>query len=132
MATPNFTIEQLEDGSIDVAAFNHEAHVYIAWRYLERLPLADAIARLTRALKRLTASLGVPDKYHETISWFFMIVVAERRQQPGGDDWESFRANNRDLLSDSKTLLSKYYDDAVLQTEQARRSFLLPQGASTI
>ena len=129
---PPFTIEAFESGSIDAEAFDHEAHIYMAWLYLGRFGLAEAIARITAALKRLTAALGATDKYHETISWFFMIVVAERRDAPGGDEWETFRANNPDLLVNSKTLLKRYYGDTDLATEKARRIFLLPQGASTI
>ena len=137
MKPPPYTIEALERGDIDVVGFDHEAHVYVAWLYLERYPLTKAIERFTRALKRLTAALGVADKYHETISWFFMIVVAERRHEPGGSDWQRFRADNGDLLANSSALLERYYAKSVLASEKARKLFVLPshnpaQGTSTI
>jgi hypothetical protein len=34
-----FTIDAFERGEIDPEAFDHEAHVYMAWLYLERFAL---------------------------------------------------------------------------------------------
>ena len=40
----------------------------MAWLYLERYTLLDAVSRFTAAIRRLTEKLGVPGKYHETIT----------------------------------------------------------------
>jgi hypothetical protein len=42
VALPDFTIDAFERGEIDPEAFDHEAHVHMAWLYLERFPLPDA------------------------------------------------------------------------------------------
>lgn len=130
---PPFTIDELESGTLDVDAFDHEAHIYIAWLYLEKYSLLTAIERLTSALRRLTTALGVADKYHETMSWFFMIVVAERRDETGGKEWHTFYDQNGDLFADSKNFLSRYYSENMLYSDKARRMFILPtQGEATI
>ena len=110
---------------MDAEAFNHEAHVYVGWLYLEKYPLAEAIQKFTTALKRLTVKLGVPGKYHDTITWFFMLAIAERRTVCETGDWLVFCASNDDLC-DSGQLLCRYYSKTVLASDKARKSFVLP------
>ncbi len=125
-AVPQFTVAAFEDGMLDVDAFDHEAHVYVAWLYLEELPLLDAIARFCAALKNLTTKLGVPGKYHETVSWFFMMLIAERRQHVASRDWFSFRRANSDLFDRNDSIINRYYSKDLLGSKQARESFVLP------
>jgi len=72
-------IAELEAGTIDPEQFDHRAHVYVAWSYLRRYSLAESILRFTAALRRHTVKLGASDKYHETITWFYLIEIEKRR-----------------------------------------------------
>ncbi|HLU05862.1 MAG TPA: hypothetical protein VKZ91_04845 [Woeseiaceae bacterium] len=118
-------VRLFEAGETDPGSFDHEAHVRVAWSYLHRYPAAIAIARFTSALRSLTTRLGANDKYHETISWFFLIVIAERRAACPNGDWQSFKKVNRDLF-DGSALLRRYYSRDRLDSPDARRVFLLP------
>ena len=135
---PDIGIADFETAALDPARFTHEAHVYVAWRYLREMDLPTAVARFSAALKRLTRKFGVDSKYHETITWFFMILVAERLERTEAPDWQGFIAENPDLIEDSKTLLARHYSRQRLASPLARRQFLLPdraglpQGAGTI
>jgi len=120
------SIDSFEAGTVDAESFDHEAHIYVAWLYLDRYPLADAIGRFTDALRRLTIHLGVPDKYHETISWLFMLLIAERRSAIATQDWSSFRRRNDDLFVGAIDVLRRYYSEELLWSKQARNSFVLP------
>ena len=129
MATPSqpaLSIDDLEQNRIEGGSFDHEAHVYLAWLYLDRYPLTEAIDRFTSALKRLTTKLGVPGKYHETISWFYMLIIAQRRSGNAGNDWPNFKEKNPDLLSRDANVLNRYYSKETLATDAARRAFVLP------
>ena len=125
-ATPSVSIAALEDGTLDPGAFDHTAHVYAAWLYLDEYPLLDAVARFSAALKRLTLQLGVPDKYHETVTWFFMLLIAERREDVPSSDWFGFCRGNPDLFCRDDNVINRYYSSELLGGERARRSFLLP------
>lgn len=125
-AAPSVTIAALEDGTLEAQAFDHEAHVYLGWLYLGEMPLLDAINQFSSALQRLTAKLGVPAKYHATITWFFMLLIAERRAQTSGDDWISFHRCNGDLFERQPGIISRYYSSELLASDRARRSFVLP------
>lgn len=127
MATPPLSIDAFEDATISVDAFDHEAHIYVAWLYLEEYPLAEAIGRFTSALRRLTAKLGIPGKYHETISWFFMLLIEERRSSRQASDWFSFHRSHADLFARGEdSALHRYYSRALLMSDRARQTFVLP------
>ena len=116
------TIEAIERGDIDAEAFDHEAHVYAAWRFISEMPLPEAIERFSGALKRLTQSLGVPEKYHGTVTWFYMLLIAERHCPNEG--WADFRSANADVFA--RDLLTRYYTPEVLESDEARTGFVLP------
>ena len=124
-ALPGVSVEAFERGEIDPDTFDHEAHVYLAWRYLERFPLPTALEKFDAALRRLTAKLGIAGKYHATITWFFLLLIAERRSEDPGSDWQRFRQQNADLIED-KGILQLYYSRQVLASDRARQSFVLP------
>jgi len=122
-ATPRISIQQFESGQVDAEQFDHEAHVYVGWLFVRTFELGEAIARYDTALKRLTRKLGVPDKYHATITWLFLMLINERASD---DDWLSFVSRNQDLLADSKSTLQKYYSEELLFSDRARKHFVLP------
>ena len=122
---PEFRVDSFERGEIDPEAFDHEAHVHVAWLYLERYPLPVALERFDAALRRLTVKLGIPGKYHATITWFFLLLIGERRAADPGADWSRFRRRNRDLFEDGG-LLRRYYRGETLASDCARQSFVLP------
>ena len=119
-------IADFEAGAIDARLFDHRAHLHVGWCYLRQYPLAEAIARFTAALRSLTLRLGAEAKYHETVSWFFMIVIAERMADAPAGDWEAFRDANRDLFGNAGDLLHRHYSTACLASARARRHFVLP------
>lgn len=121
---PPFDVDAFERGEIDAEAFDHEAHVYLAWRYLERFPLPVALEKFDAALRRLTVQLGVPGKYHATITWFFLLLIAERRGAEPKADWFRFRQRNPELFESG--VLGRYYRRQTLASGRARRSFVLP------
>ena len=120
------TLEQFERLQVDPETFDHAAHVYVGWELVTTYSLEEAIHRFTDALKRLTRSLNIEGKYHETITWYFMILIAERQSTAPAASWDAFVAANPDLLDDSKTLLESHYSSERLWSEQARHQFLLP------
>ena len=125
MPIPELTLDAFEKGSIDAESFDHESHVYVGWLYLEHCPLPEAIQRYCDALRRLTHRLGAPGKYHETITWFFLVQIDSRRRLSGTRDWPGFRRRNPDLFR-AGPLLARYYSPELLDSEAARQHFMLP------
>ena len=129
-ARPDITLEAFEAGTLDPDACDHASHVYVGWLYLERYSLLEAIRRYSTALRSLTKKLGVPEKYNETITWFFLVLIAERRETTPDLDWFRFRARNDDLFHGA-AMLGRYYNKDLLMSDRARRTFVLPDRLTT-
>ena len=76
----------------------------------------------SQALRKMTARIGKPDAYHETVTIAFLALIAERM----GDatDFEGFASVNPDLFD--KRILARWYSPERLASDRARRHFLLP------
>lgn len=131
VAEPAISIAAMEASNIDPGTFDHEAHVYMGWLYVREYPLTEAIRRFSDALRRLTIKLGVPGKYHDTISWFYLLLIAERRSIACDDSWFAFRRDNDDLFRRDDNVLERYYSSDLLWSERARQSFVLPDRLAT-
>jgi hypothetical protein len=119
-------VRAFEAGDIDPGQFDHEAHVRVVWCYLQQFPVAVTIAKFTASLRALTVRFGMPQKYHETISWFFIIVIADRVAGSAACTWEDFRTENRDLIENGSALLRQHYSADHLNSTEARQRFVLP------
>ena len=91
-----YSIERFENGDVDPARFDHEAHIYVGWLYVTSYERAEAIASFDAALRRLTKKIGAEKKYNAIITWLFLLLIAERARD--GEDWPAFRARNTDLF----------------------------------
>lgn len=130
LALPGPTIAQFEALQVDPERFDHSAHIFVAWSYLRERDLMTSIDRYRSTLKRLTRKLGVPDKYNETITWFFMILVAERMEKKPSAAWEEFVLQNSDLFAAKPGVLERFYTRSRLNSATARQQFLLPDRVS--
>jgi len=122
--TDEALIDAFESGTLE--DFPHELHVRMAWCYLRRDPILVALPRFKAALRRFAAGKGKADRYHETITVAFMLLIFERI---GGDrelSWPEFAARNPDLLRWHPSPLAAFYADDVLASARAREVFVLP------
>ncbi len=113
--------------SCTIDKFTHEHHVHVAWLYLQRHLLVEAVRRFSEGAKALAASRGRPDVYHETMTWAYMLVINERMARDGREmSWTDFSQTHADLLDHSNTVLHRYYHRETLESPLARKTFLLP------
>lgn len=125
---PDLIIEKFEAADIDPKQFNHEAHVYMGWLYVREFGLAGALTRFDEAIHNLVKKFGAEEKYHATITWLFLLLIAERIE--ADEPWQLFKTRNADLLKNGRELLLRYYDDETLCSARARARFVLPNKLS--
>lgn len=128
---PGPSLEAFEALDFDVARFDHQAHVCVAWRYLQNYDVLTAIDRYRRTLRTLTCKLGVPEKYHETITWFYLLAVSARAGAPAASDWQRFKAGNPELFASHPDYIYRYYTADCLASDLARTRFVLPDRLAT-
>jgi len=120
-------IEQFERGATAADSFHHADHVRLAFEYLRRYTALEALAMFSAALKRFAAAQGKAQRYHETITWAYLLLIRERRARAGHTQtWEEFAARNPDLLVWKGGVLAKFYRQETLDSDLARHMFVLP------
>lgn len=124
-------IHAFEAGAIALRDWDHRGHVRYAWIALGAEPRFErAMDRVRAGLKahlQLAIEAGETPEfgYHETITRFWMAMVARvRNADPGHADSCSFCAAHPELLD--KGLLSRHYTKALLLGAEARRRYVEP------
>ena len=70
--------------------------------------------------------MGKPDRYHETITIAYLALIRQALYERGdGGGWTAFSRDNPQLLQ--RGLLLQFYPQAQLDSDLARRVFLLPR-----
>ncbi|HVY53375.1 MAG TPA: hypothetical protein VHA13_02530 [Gammaproteobacteria bacterium] len=114
---------QFEQCTLPKEYFRHKSHIRIAWLYLSKFPIDDAIPLITQGIIRYATSLGAAHIYHETLTraWIYLVAASMK----GIDsDFEAFIDKNPHLLD--KNLPFNYYSLALLQSEQAKQQWIEP------
>lgn len=126
--TDDELISQLETCTLAEDCFHHADHLHAAWLYLSRFPATEAIARFSKVLRSYSASLGKAGRYHETITWAYLLLMNERMWSSEKPDatWEQFVAAHPDLFDWKNSILLSYYRPETLQSHVAREVFLMP------
>ncbi|HWW13655.1 MAG TPA: hypothetical protein VN310_03245 [Candidatus Dormibacteraeota bacterium] len=107
-------------------SFHHADHVRLAFAYLCEHPVLRALEKFAGALKRFAAARGKPQLYSETITCAYLFLIRERMAGCEGMSWEEFAHKNADLLIWKDGILSRYYREATLKSDLARKVFVLP------
>lgn len=115
-----------EAGGDPPGGFHHPEHVRVAWWYLRRLPLPEALARFSAGLRHYAAAHGAPQRYHETITVAYVLLVNERLADEPNLAWDAFAVRHPDLLAWQPSILDQYYRPETLASDRARRTFVMP------
>ena len=128
MTTDGEFLAALEACTLPPTAFRHADHLRAAYLYLRTGGFADAIVRMTTALRRYAASQGEPERYHETITVAYLALINQHLLERGdAGGWEGFLRDNPDLFD--KRLLLHYYRPETLGSARARQMFVLGEFA---
>jgi hypothetical protein len=118
-------VKSFEENAQPNEMFNHIAHIRLAWIYIQRHPLPHALGRLWEGLRQFAAKNGQEDRFNETLTIFFTLLVYQRSKNSNSSNWREFSDANSDLL-DFKKVVAKFYFSESLRTETAKKSFVFP------
>ena len=114
------------DCSMPPAGFDHYGHVRIAWLLLRDHPLEEAIALTCDGIARLANHLGVPGKYHRTLTEALVRLMAHAGATRQDISWGNFLLANCRLMEDAQGLLAQYFSVGLLATDEARSRYVEP------
>jgi hypothetical protein len=119
----------LESCELPEHEFGHAPHVRAAYLYLRGSDFPTALERIRRSIRAYATRLGKPDRYHETITVAYLALVQQHMFERGdGGGWPAFARDNPELFNE--TLLQRFYSSAQLNSDTARKIFVLPKAAS--
>jgi hypothetical protein len=119
-------LSRFVDTTLPAAEFHHEQHVHVAWLFVREYGMPAALGEFTTAIKRFAEAKGAHGLYHETITWAFLLLIAERQARSDYATWDAFAAANPDLLVWKPSVLERYYSRELLASDRARRVFVFP------
>jgi len=126
-------VDAFHRGVLSPEGFDHRQHVRLAWACLRGRPLPRVLEGFRAGLLHVAGHAGKPDLYHQTITWTYLLLVAERLQRQGEKaEWEGFAAANPDLVGPPAELLGRYYSQATLGSAAARRGFVFPDALPAV
>ncbi|HEY0938852.1 MAG TPA: hypothetical protein VGE08_02040 [Steroidobacter sp.] len=127
-ATDEATMRAFEQGTLDPAQFSHRQHLALAWRYLQRDGFPEGAQQFRYHLQRYVASVGAEGKYHETVTWAYLVLLNEERclRSPPGESFEAMIQRRADLLDHRNGAIMRCYSKSQLDSPEARRVFMLP------
>ena len=115
----------LERGQIANEDFHHVSHLHVAWVYLaESSSVQQAANKMRDTLRRFAATAGKPQKYHETITLFWVHLLSRAHLNSSGERLEELVRANPQLLE--KNFPLAYYSAERLFSDEARTSWVEP------
>lgn len=121
----SITLGEFESGVVHNPQFHHHDHVRLAYELLGRDPFDVALACFMNGIRRIAAAAGHPTKVHMTITVAFLAAIAERQAHDPVTTWDEFVARNPELVD--KAFLRRWYTSEELNSDLARRTFVLPR-----
>lgn len=92
-------LANLEACRMPVGAFNHAAHVRLAYLCLREQEFAAALVRVSGLIKNYANSIGKGSLYDETITRAHLELIQEHLRSRGdAGGWDAFKEQNPELL----------------------------------
>jgi hypothetical protein len=113
--------EALENCSLPPDQFHHAEHLAVASYFAATLPPRQALERLRIALRRYAAFQGKADRYHETITRFWLALVYTHQA-----DSPAALANQVVAACAAMNRIERHYSKARIRSAEARAGWIAP------
>ena len=118
-------VSAFEACSFHPSEFRHYQHLAVALWYVWHLPADEATAKMTTGIRRLAetyAKMG----YHETITLFWLRIVANFVAEHRGKTSLTAMANALIDSCNDKNLIDEFYSAELLATDKAKAEWVEP------
>jgi ribosomal protein S18 acetylase RimI-like enzyme len=125
-------IREFEAHTLPFSEWRHATHIRVAWNYVTRYPLEEALLRVRQGIAAYNAANKVEETelygFHETITQAWLRIVADHvaRYGPCADS-EAFLKEQPHLAA--KSLLRCFYSRERIVTPEAKKAFVGPDRA---
>lgn len=125
-ATPDDAqfLAAFETGQIANRDFHHRDHLRLAWIQIRRLGLERALESVTTAIRQFATHHGHADRYHDTMTRFWLRAVATGIDHHPDLSFEGLLAAEPHLLD--QNLPYVHWSREQMASDQARRQWVEP------
>jgi hypothetical protein len=120
-----FVVHKFERCEYTPAEFTHARHLTVAAWYLSRVPASDALKVMREKLVQFSRHHGKMG-YHETITRFWLDLVANYLRDADLDKPLTFRINELVGLYADKNILFQHYTRELVMSDEARAQWVPP------
>jgi len=117
---------QFENCELIPAMFSHEAHLRIAWIYINKYGVEKAVIKLCSQLRNYVNHVGAISKYNETLTIAAVRAVYHFMIKSKSRNFQNFITENLRLKHNFKELLLQHYRIDIFTSEKAKTEYLLP------
>lgn len=121
--------ERFKKQDIEPSEFNHLAHLKVAWDYIHEYSMVEARDKFHQDIIKLTKVLGAEEKYHRTLTDFFLDYLYQvkwylNHSGASSESWNTVEQQCPLLINDAKKLISYYYSDELINSDLARTQYV--------
>jgi hypothetical protein len=118
-------VESFEACSFHPSEFRHYQHLTVALWYVRQFPFDDAVTKMTSGIRRLAETYGKMG-YHETITLFWLKLVADFVARERVDSSLAKTANRLIAEYNNKKLIYDYYSPELIESDHAKAVWAEP------
>jgi hypothetical protein len=104
--------------------FGHREHLHMAWSYVRRDGVPAAVDNAAAFIRHVAAAHGESAKYHDTLTRFWVRVVARAGEETGAGDFERLLAVAPHLTD--RDLPYRHWSRDLLWSPAARAGWVEP------
>lgn len=106
--------------------FTHEAHIRLAWIYLNSYTIEQAIEQFSNELLELVTLHNATDKFNKTLTVAAFNIINNFKVNSNTVDFRTFIKAYPELVLDFRSLVKKHYTKDVFNCPKAKKSFVEP------
>ena len=118
--------KQFNNCTLPAQFFTHEAHLRLAWIYIDKYGLEQAIQLIDHQLLNFVDALGSRDKYNKTVTIAAVKVVNHFKLLSKARNFSDFIAENTQLGNNFKALIAQHYRTDIFNSTLAKIEYLPP------
>ena len=121
--------QRFKKQQIEANEFNHLAHLKVAWDYICEYSPAQAREHFHRDIIQLTKVLGAEEKYHRTLTDFFLDYLYQIKwyfcsESSSSESWSEVEEHCPLLIQNAKKLVGFYYSDELINSAKAKTQYV--------
>ena len=117
---------QFEKGKLNPRLFSHEAHLRLAWIYIQKYGESGASDKICREIQQFDQMHGDGTKFNATVTVAAVKMVHHFMRKSISGDFNTFIEKYPRLKTSFKDLLEQHYKMDVFANEEAKSHFVQP------